>query len=276
MKHPGDQPGDMGDEMGASRNGQRAGVEHHRKSLVSYLACIVLVGCMSPSSIAVAAEEDRQVDESESSAVDGPPVGLEPSPMDVLFPDTRSRHMSFGITTQRFSPSQEAMSTVYPDAPWRLGLALGLFPFHRVHPVVEVSGMKLIGAAVGQFSGEASEEITTMLILPVEASVQYLFDYSWEQILVPYVGVGGDAYVWKETSPEATTSGVKWGVHGTAGLLLRLNFMETTTHWSSGGTLLPSDAGVSAHVTYAWVDSFGRQGLDFSGWQFGVGGMIAF
>ena len=211
----------------------------------------------------------------EAPAADGPPVGLEPSPMDLLFPKNRTRSLSIGINTLRFSPRQEALSTIYPDAPWRFGLAIGAFPLHRVHPRVELSALRMDGLAVGQFSAQASEEVTSMWVFPTELGVEYFFDYSWEQIIVPFVGGGADAYPWREQSPEAVTTGVKWGMHGTAGLMLRLNFMETTTHWATGA-FLPSDAGVSLRLTYAWVDSFGHEGLDFSGLQFGVGGVVAF
>ena len=212
----------------------------------------------------------------EAPAADGPPVGLEPSPMDLLFPDQRSRHTSLGINTLRFAPKQEALTTIYTEVPWRFGLAVGVFPTHRIHPRLEVGLIHMNGLAIGQFSGEASDEVSTMWVFPTEAGVEYLFDYSWEQVLVPFVGAGADAYPWREDAAGISTTGVKWGAHGTVGLMLRLNFMETTTHWGTGGGFLPSDAGLSVRLTYAKVDSFGRGGLDFSGLQFGFGGMVAF
>lgn len=225
---------------------------------------------------AAAAEGAPRADDEGGLVADGPPVGLEPSPMDLFFPDTRARRLSISVDTQRLSPRQEALTTVYPDAPWRFGVAVGAYFHHRIHPNIRGSAFKMGGFAVGQVSGEPSTDEATLWAFPIEGSVEYLFDYRWEQLLIPFVGAGLDAWPWREVSPDATTSGVKWGAHGSAGLILRMNFMETTTHWSQAAVTAPTDAGVKLTVSYAWVNSFGRTGLDFSGLQLGIGGFLAF
>ena len=201
---------------------------------------------------------------------------LEPSPIDLLFPKERIKRVSVTLEAERWLPQAEAWSTIYPEAAWRPSIGVGAFIGRQFNPSISSGLIYVRGQAVGSVTGTPSEDQTTMLIVPVEASLLYRFDYSWDQIVQPFIGVGADAYPWREVAPSTITSGIKWGVHGTGGILMRLNFMETSSGWAPLTGVTPVDAGLTLAGSYAWVNSFGRDGLDLSGIRITLGGYLAF
>lgn len=204
-----------------------------------------------------------------------PWVGLEASPMDALFPASRVKHSAMVVAVERLAPKDEDLGLVYPDGAMRWGVSGGPVLSRQWMPTGGIGFARLDGLAVGAHTSAVSEEETNLWLVPLELGLTYVFDYDWNQILMPYLGVGADGWVWREKSPEAVTTGVKWGAHASGGLLIRLNFMETTTGWSRSSTA-PVDVALQVGVTAAWVDSFGQPGLDFSAVRFGLGGMLAF
>ena len=221
--------------------------------------------------------------------------------MDLIFPVERLKTTSLSLHVSQWSYSDSALLSVYGDdeetttsaststeaeteggfgllpefggaaSVPRLDLRGGLYLNRQLNPTLGVGLIRAEGLALGRYSGQESEDSCSLLVVPIEGTLFYRFDYGWDQLLIPFIGVGVDGWVWREETPSTVISGVKWGAHGTLGALFRLNFMETSGRWSGSGQGWPSDVGISVEGSYGWVDSFGGEGLDFSGRTLGAG-----
>lgn len=161
--------------------------------------------------------------------------------------------------------------------------------FSGVSPVVAMSGGLLINSrygidlgigffkksttAIGVGSGTASQDSVSLLLLPMELEATYRFDYSDTQLVVPFVKAGGDAIYFRENDTGSIIQGVKYGLHSGGGLKLRLNrWMDRSLEvdeWTN-------DVFFVVDGRYRWVNDFGGNGLDLSGWSSTAGFHVQF
>lgn len=125
-------------------------------------------------------------------------------------------------------------------------------------------------------TGESSAQDDVFFALPVTMNLTLRLDVIDEQVLVPYVTAGGDAWFWREqwtVDAEGTKEGIgggKWGYHyGLGGQLL----LDVFDRGRAG--LAFSRAGIrDSYVTAEWrrqeVGVF-QEGIDLSSSQFTIG-----
>lgn len=133
----------------------------------------------------------------------------------------------------------------------------------------------ITGNAVGVSSGAASGDKYTLLMFPVRFDFIYRFDFKSEQLFLPYVRVGGDAVIFKETAGGTSTSNIKFGFHGGAGLGILLDKAEGM------GSQLEDEIGINdvyliIEGRYAMINSFKSTGLDLSGFYPYLGVLFEF
>lgn len=120
------------------------------------------------------------------------------------------------------------------------------------------------GTAVGAVSGNPSGDTFNLLLVPIHNSFVFRADFKEDQLFVPYVKAGPDYILFRESLNGTSTSGVKFGLHGAAGLQILLDRLDPLSN------LMENDLGVNdVYFTiegrYAWVNNFGGNGLDLSG-----------
>lgn len=119
------------------------------------------------------------------------------------------------------------------------------------------------GTAFGAVSGRSSGDKFDLLLIPIHNSFAFRADFKEEQLLVPYVKAGPDYVIFRESLNGKSVSGVKYGLHGAAGLQILLDRIDELS------SFMEEDMGVNdVYFTiegrYAWVNNFGGGGLDLS------------
>ncbi|HPQ81573.1 MAG TPA: hypothetical protein PLZ86_07620, partial [bacterium] len=119
-------------------------------------------------------------------------------------------------------------------------------------------------AAVGQQSGQVSQDRFNFLLIPIETNFAWRADYFSWRYLVPYMKAGVDYVFFREGDRGKTIMGMKYGLHGEGGV--QINVAEI------GGVreMLDSDYGINDFfitlgARYQWINNFGKGGLDLSG-----------
>jgi len=131
------------------------------------------------------------------------------------------------------------------------------------------------GTAVGSVSGAPSQDKFSLLLIPIHNSFVFRADFKEDQLFVPYVKAGPDYILFRESLNGSSTSGVKFGLHGAAGLQILLDRIDPLSN------LMEDDLGVNdVYFTiegrYAWVNNFGGNGLDLSGLNATAGFLFEF
>ena len=120
------------------------------------------------------------------------------------------------------------------------------------------------GDAVGIRSGLASGDKFSLMLIPVRLDFIYRFDYTSDQLFLPYLRVGGDTVIFRESTDGNSIMNFKLGFHGGAGVGILLDRAEPP------GYALESEIGVNdvyiiIEARYAMINSFKSSGLDLSG-----------
>ncbi|MBT3181812.1 MAG: outer membrane beta-barrel protein [Deltaproteobacteria bacterium] len=124
-------------------------------------------------------------------------------------------------------------------------------------------------------TGTQSAQRLHLFMIPMELNFTWRADYfSWRYI-VPYLRPGFDWVYYKESISGSKISGMKFGMHGAGGLMLNLAEM------SGSRRDLDHDMGINDFFltlegAYQWIDSFGKKGLDVSGYLFSFGLLFEF
>jgi hypothetical protein len=113
-----------------------------------------------------------------------------------------------------------------------------------------------------------------MHMAPAELGLIYRFNFVYDQILVPYIGVSGvySYYLEEKLDSSWKKRGGIWGAAGKAGLMILLDGVEKR---ASGG--LERDWGINStylvyHAKYTMLNNFDDQeGLDLTNWQHNFG-----
>jgi len=119
------------------------------------------------------------------------------------------------------------------------------------------------GTAFGATSGNPSGDKFDLLLIPIHNSFAFRADFKEDQLLVPYVKAGPDYVLFRESLNGRTTSGVKFGLHGAAGLQILLDRIDPLSDLMENG-LGVNDVYFTVEGRYAWINNFGGGGLDLS------------
>ncbi len=131
------------------------------------------------------------------------------------------------------------------------------------------------GTAIGSVTGEPSQDSFSIFLIPFETNFAWRLDYwSWRYI-IPYFKVGIDYVYFRENTRGDIIEGLKWGMHGTAGMQFPL------AQVSDDVSQLDRDYGLNdvnfvIEGQYGWINDFGGGGLDLSGWLFSAGFLFTF
>lgn len=118
-------------------------------------------------------------------------------------------------------------------------------------------------SAIGSVTGDQSSDRFNLTLVPMQLNGSFRADFKENQIVVPYVKFGPDFVYFRQNLQGDVTDGVKYGLHGTLGLMITMEFWDE-------GSALERDYGVNdvyffLEGEYAWINDFGRGGLDLSG-----------
>lgn len=117
--------------------------------------------------------------------------------------------------------------------------------------------------AIGAVTGGESSDRFNLTLVPMQLNGTFRADFKENQVVVPYVKVGPDFVYFRQNLQGDVTDGVKYGLHATLGLMITMEF------WDEGAAM-EKDWGVNdvyfvLEGEYAWINDFGRGGLDLSG-----------
>lgn len=129
------------------------------------------------------------------------------------------------------------------------------------------------GPMIGSSSGTASQDTFSLLIIPTDLDLQYRFEYRDEQLFVPYLASGFDVAYFHESDAGVPLNGVKSGLHGGAGVMIRLNHLLTDNSPGENGL---DDVFFVTDLRYKWLNNFGGAGLNLSGYLATAGIMATF
>lgn len=129
------------------------------------------------------------------------------------------------------------------------------------------------GQAIGS-GGEESQESFRFTMIPVQLNLAYRADYKENQLFVPYIKGGPDIVFFTESLSGNSTSGKKFGLHGTLGLQILLEF------WGEGDDMElewgVNDVYLTLEGEYSWVNNFRSSSLDLTGLIFSLGFLFEF
>ncbi len=128
--------------------------------------------------------------------------------------------------------------------------------------------------AIGSVSGGASQDRFNFTLIPIQNNITFRADFKENQLFVPYVKFGPDYWIFRENLQGDVTSGVKFGLHGTAGVQILLEFGDEGTAMELNWGV--NDVYLTLEGEYAYVNGFGGTGLDLSGWLISAGILFEF
>lgn len=197
-----------------------------------------------------------------------PPV----SPSDLV---THREPMWFlEVKTGFWMPQSEALKQFFsPCCNLVTRIQGGLLLHHRYGVELGAGFLYKSGTARGEESGQSSEDHFTLMLFPVELNFAWRADYFKWRYVVPYVKAGFDSWVYRESDPGSTITGVKFGCHGVAGLQLNITEMAGSSSFGDAGF---DEFFVTLETQYQWINNFGKGGLNLTGPIFSLGVMTTF
>ena len=119
-------------------------------------------------------------------------------------------------------------------------------------------------------------ETIKMAVIPCYLQANYFYQKIQDQLLVPYVGAGLDAWYYKErVAGERSAQGIKSGYHGLIGAKLLLDRIDPKAaprmkEFGINNTYL------ALEMRYNKIDNFGDSALNLSGPIYKVGILVEF
>ena len=171
-----------------------------------------------------------------------------------------------------FSPSDTAITKVMGESGHDLLMVeAGPHLIKQIELAVGLGWYQEVDSAVSA-SGSRTDDFVMLTALPLSASATLRLDFFQDQPIVPYGGVGGQIWPWKETVSVsgAKTNGGKFGWHWNAGGQILLDAFDR-----GAASKLRARTGIDN--TYLVVDyrdqriGEGASGLVFSGSVLGIG-----
>ncbi|MFH1830963.1 MAG: hypothetical protein ABH871_09345 [Pseudomonadota bacterium] len=130
------------------------------------------------------------------------------------------------------------------------------------------------GHAIGQISGQTSQDKYSFLLIPLELSFVWRADYFTWRYLIPYIKAGFDGVIFRESTAGDTVKGMKFGTHGAGGLQIDLGVIGDVGE--SMETIGIDDFFLTLDAQYQWINNFGASGLNLSGPVYSIGFLFEF
>lgn len=148
---------------------------------------------------------------------------------------------------------------------------------NRYNVILAVGGTYLTGKSIGLTSGRSSGDKFSLIMIPVRADFAYRFDYSPDQLFVPYLRAGLDSVYFRESSTgsDGTVQGDKIGLHAAGGLAILLDKVDESTSLETSGSGI-NDVYLTFEGRFAYISSFSATGLDLTGFYPYAGLMFQF
>lgn len=124
-------------------------------------------------------------------------------------------------------------------------------------------------------SGAISSDRFTFYLIPMETNFTWRLDYFKFRDVLPYFKGGLDYVLFIEDINGTTRKGMKYGLHGGAGLQINIGRMTEVS------TDLDRDYGINdlfltLEYMYQWINNFGGRGLNLTGPVYSVGLLFEF
>ncbi|HEX5037411.1 MAG TPA: hypothetical protein VFX30_09665 [bacterium] len=164
-----------------------------------------------------------------------------------------------GVWFPMNSTTKSSLGTLAPTGSIEFG-----FLYHgRYGAEIAVGVVSDSGTAFGATSGNPSGDRFDLLLVPVSNSFAFRADFKEDQLLVPYVKAGPDYVFFHESLNGKSTNGVKFGLHGAAGLQILLDGIDPLSNFMER-EIGVNDVYFTVEGRYAWINNFGGGGLDLS------------
>jgi DNA-binding beta-propeller fold protein YncE len=113
-------------------------------------------------------------------------------------------------------------------------------------------------------SGSRSNVKEKLSIIPVEFTVRYRFQFTNDQLFIPYVDLGAMACYFRDSLDDIrdTTDGFSGGYHGSVGLRFRLKRVDRESIFRTAKT---EDVFLTLEGRYSVIDRFGQDDTDMGG-----------
>ncbi|MBX7148068.1 hypothetical protein K1X76_03205 [bacterium] len=194
---------------------------------------------------------------------------------DIEIAKPEKKYFSFELKGALTFPSNEVVKDIYGNCCNFSGeVEFGYLYKSKLNITVAAGAGYLSGTAVGATTGTPSGDSAGLLLIPIRNNIIFRFDFMKDQIVVPYVGVGGDYVIFRESVAGDSIKGVKVGFHGLGGVAVLLNKFEDI-----GSDLRDSgidDMYLTFEGRYNKIDSFKSTGLDLSGFAVYIGFLMTF
>jgi hypothetical protein len=116
-----------------------------------------------------------------------------------------------------------------------------------------------------------SQDTFNLFIMPMDTSFVFRADFVEDQIVVPYVKGGVDYVFFRQSLKGSVIKGVKYGMHGIAGIQILLDGIDSSTKLSMEEDYGINDMYFTLEARYNWINDFGGGGLNLSSWIFSFG-----
>lgn len=133
--------------------------------------------------------------------------------------------------------------------------------------------MSKSGHGIGASTLETSNDKFNMTLLPMETNLVWRANYFRNQPVVPYIKTGFDYIYFRENMVGHVVQGLKTGLHAGGGLQIIMNWLDSDA--GAGGDF-GEDYYLTLEAKYGWINSFGKEGLDFSGPVYSAGILFEF
>ena len=128
------------------------------------------------------------------------------------------------------------------------------------------------GHGIGATTQEKSNDKFNLTTIPMETNLVWRANYFRNQPVVPYTKAGVDYVYFRENMVGHVVQGLKTGLHAAGGLQVIMNWLDSDAGAGTGG----EDYYLTLEARYGWINSFGKEGLDFSGFVYSAGIMFEF
>ncbi len=206
--------------------------------------------------------------EAPSGVVEGPAAPVSVSDMI----KTRPPMWALEVKTGFWMPSSDVLQQFYSPCCNMVTRIQGGLVFQQRYGVELGAGFFYgSGSAKGVDSGQPSQDRFSLLLIPIETSFVWRADYFSWRYLIPYAKLGFDSWVYRESDPGSTITGVKFGGHGVAGFQLNISEIAGTDIGENIDEFF-----MTFEAQYQWISNFGQKGLNLSGPIFSVGFLARF
>lgn len=131
------------------------------------------------------------------------------------------------------------------------------------------------GVARGSISGTPSGDTFSFLSVPMGMNATFRGRFSERQPVIPYAKVGPDFVYFRESTQGTVTQGLKNGLHSAVGIQISMAGIDPDAS-DSDIELGLNDTSLVLEGRYQWINNFGGNGLDLSGFVYTLGFLFEF